>query len=315
MGELDGPILPRVKTTRFVEAAKAIAGMDADNLPHIQPMAGDLVLAYAVDAGDAFVSVTPALMRQRRLDWIALHAEAFENLSKVLPQLAVKRLGPAFQVELPNDLSACAWFLSDFWDDMRRQLGARPMAAFAHRNFVAFAAEGDAEARDFLRHAMGSLPADDPHGLSQALYLWDGRWRPEGEAGKAQAAAAPIGREVALAEGFPAVDGEGRLKLPASLRCTACDGAVEIGGKAVKQALGDAAAGSPVLRSFQPSELKLLATVAARFVRSGPGRFAVDARCPGCGAAWLIGGEDHRGSLFGASFRPVKLWSLGKEAG
>ena len=313
MSELAGPILPRVKTTRFVEAARELPGMNDDNLPVTMPMAGDLVLAYGVDMGDAFVSVTPALMRERGLDRIALHAAAFDSLATVLPKLAVTRLGPVYQIEIPGDLSACAYFLSDFWDDMRRQLGARPMALFAHRNFVAFAGEGDSAAHDFLRHSIAKLPADDPHVLSAHLYYWDGKWRSDQPTPEGAASNPLIAKEFALEERIAAIDGEGRVKLPAQVRCDACEGPVEVTDKAVKLALQDVKAGSPVLRSLRPYELVVLAPAAARFAASAAGRFAVDVRCTACETPWLVGGEGHRSTLFGASFRPVQVWRPGNE--
>ena len=47
MSEIWGPILPRIRNKCFLEAAKALPGMNADNLPWFEVLAGDLRLTLA----------------------------------------------------------------------------------------------------------------------------------------------------------------------------------------------------------------------------------------------------------------------------
>src|SRR5262245_21061207 len=150
--------------------------MTEDNLPLTEPLGADLILAYSVDIGDSFVFVTPAMMRERGLGPEDVQAQAFENLGAALPTMNVASLGPAFRLDLENDLSACTILFPGIWEDFKRQLGASPVAIFAHRNLVFFTSASHADGIRFLRAAVEQVDFNDTHALSRNLYVWDGGW-------------------------------------------------------------------------------------------------------------------------------------------
>jgi hypothetical protein len=305
---LEGPVLPRIKTRRFLAAARALPGMTEDSLPVVRPMVADLVLSFAVDAGEAFVSVTQGLARKHGLDDIALMSAAFDNMAAAMQSMSVKRLGPVFQVEVPNDLSAGTFYVPEFWEDIKRQLGAAPVAIFAHRNLVCFTAQGDEEGLKFLQYAAGKVSADDAHTLSKYLYRWDSgvRWTtyPEMHQGEEREA-----KVQPLADAFGALDGQGRLVFPARFECQECYEASEVAEEVAAQALQARGDARPRPSKLIDEEAEAVAALASGITALSPDCFVLDFRCQNCDTAYVLGCEASR-SASGVRYQPLKLWSV-----
>lgn len=309
-GDPSGAIFPRIKTTAFVEAARQIDGMTEDQLPVTREMAGDLRLAFAVDTGGTFTFVTHGLARRRNLDAMALMGEALANLATAAQHLSVKNLGPAFQVEIPNDLSAASYYLHAFWESMQQQLGAPPLAVFAHRNMVAFTSVENAAGRAFLEYAVAKLGESDPHALSKFLYVWRGQigWTTWPDVGQGD----PLTLyPQAVDDWFEGRDASGYLALPGAFLCPSCQNAsMELRADLLAQALRARQDGVQRASSLKPDEANAFAAAEMEFTAASREHFFHDLRCDACGDATVIGFEASRGLPGGVKYRPLAVWQV-----
>src|SRR5690348_17243288 len=83
-------IVPRIKTLGFLEALKpalaniARMGGDAEaQTPVSQPLAGDLLVTYALNTPTQFVAINYEIMKKRGLDLVSLHGAAMRSLRNV----------------------------------------------------------------------------------------------------------------------------------------------------------------------------------------------------------------------------------------
>ncbi len=300
-----GPIFPRVRTTAFVDACRAIEGMTEENMPVTRPMAGDLCLAYGADTGPTFWFVSQGLARRRGLDDLALFGEAMENLGTAAQAMSVKNLGPAFQVEIPNDLSAASYYLEAFWEDMRRQLKAKPVAAFGHRNFVAFCAMGNEEGIAFLRHSAAKASALDNNGLSSELFVWQNRWFTWDEASR-EAGKRPLRRS--LEHCLPDLDAKGQITFPCRMVCAVCDADVFLEKDLVASTFEARQKAWKRPTTLQGEEGIAFLGVERQLERD-PSHFVVDTRCQSCDAPAIVQLEGSRG-LLGARYRALQAFGV-----
>lgn len=175
-------VFPRIKTQAFLEAVAELPGMTPDQTPISRPIAGDLLLTFAVDTGSAYVSLTPAMCDQIRMEkapgvlWTFSMMTLITQMHAGLETQAFE--GEAFRLRIEPDLDACSILVDDLWDKLAAQIGGDPVAIFPHRNLVYFTAAGNIDGLHVLRTFMSQVDFSDTHALSRRFYRWQDRaWR------------------------------------------------------------------------------------------------------------------------------------------
>lgn len=171
----DGPIVPRLKTTKFVDAIAQLPDATADQLPVAMPVVGDLVLTFAVDIGSSFVTVSQREAKRRNLSNSELYGLALQNIAPILQALQVKPNGAAFQLVTGHDMEACTIMFGSLWADIAKKLDDEVAVIFPHRNLALFAPRKSAEGVAALREAIGQVDFSATHALSRELYVWGPR--------------------------------------------------------------------------------------------------------------------------------------------
>lgn len=174
----EGPIVPRLKTTKFIDAIAQLPDATVDQLPIAMPVVGDLVLTFAVDIGTSFVTVSQREAKRRNLGNSELYGLALQNIAPILEGLQVKPNGPAFQLVTGHDMEACTIMFGSLWADISRKLDDELAVIFPHRNLALFAPRKSAAGVAALREAIGQLDFSATHALSRELYVWGtSRWQ------------------------------------------------------------------------------------------------------------------------------------------
>jgi hypothetical protein len=310
MSQFRGPIFPRIKTKRFLEAAKALQGMNDENLPYAEPLAGDLLLTFAVDTGAAFVSVTRALLKERGIDHVEAKMEAFRNMAPAVEAMKGHAVGPVFKLELDNDLSACSIVWSDIWRDFARQLGAAPVAIFAHRNLVLFTAEGNEQGLRFLNETVAKLNFEDTHALSKYLYVYRNGWDTYPRPGMDEPEVEVVAGELPAKERFVGLDSVGRLTFPSRFQCSGCDGFIDLDERAIAEALRARTGAGPRATLLSEHEAPVFKQVAETFAAMSPECFTFELRCPKCDSPAVVGCEASRALSGAMRYQPLKVWQV-----
>jgi len=165
-------LVPRIKHTNFLTALDGLPGVTdvpESSRPIVEPLAGDLVLSYAMDIGPSYVSVTPASLAEYGLDPTTLRQQALANGLEALKSLSVRTNDVVFELVAPDNMAACTMLFPEFWEQTRNELGSPVVAAFPHRDFVLYARD-DAAGTAALREIIASLNFDETHALSKLLY-------------------------------------------------------------------------------------------------------------------------------------------------
>lgn len=172
-------VFPRVKTPAFLAAAAELPGMTPAQMPISRPIAGDLLLTFAVDEGSAYVSLTPAMCDRFRMEKAPGVLWTYSMMTLItLMHSGLKAeafAGEAFRLTIEPDLDACSILVDDLWNKFAAQLAGMPVAIFPHRNLVYFTASHNAEGMNVLRTFMSQVDFTDTHALSRHFYRWQDR--------------------------------------------------------------------------------------------------------------------------------------------
>ena len=171
-------IVPRIKTKGFVEAVSKVPGIKADTMPVVEPIAGDLLLTYAVDVGDGYEMVSPASIAKYNLKGKDLRALALVNALPALSKATTRTDGTVHELSADDNMAACCVLFRPLWDQIEQQLGGKVLAAFPHRDAVLFARADKPGAVEALKRTIGQIDSRGTHALSQLLYQRvDGNWQ------------------------------------------------------------------------------------------------------------------------------------------
>lgn len=162
-------VVPRVKHTHFLDYIASIPGMTDDSRPLAEPLAGDLLLTYALDVGEGYLSVTPTTLRERGLEASSLRALALANGLPAMRALEVRTDGVLHELTAPDNMAACTLLYPDLWQQIEREIGGPVAVAFAHRDVVLYA-KADAAGLAALAEVVATVDFNDTHALSALLY-------------------------------------------------------------------------------------------------------------------------------------------------
>ena len=163
-------VVPRIKHTNFLRAARAIPGMEQHATPLAEPLAGDLLVTYAVDTGPAFEMVSPATLDKYGLERASLRTRARTGAKPALRSIRRRTDGVIHELTADDNMAACTILFAELWDQIEREEGGKVVAIFPHRDRVYFGRADDAAARPALQKLLGEFNFEDNHALSQLFY-------------------------------------------------------------------------------------------------------------------------------------------------
>ena len=162
-------VVPRIKHTNFLDYIATIPGMTDESRPLVEPLAGDLLLTYALDVGEGYLSITPATLRERGLEAASLRAQAEANGLAAMRALQVRTHGVLHELTAPDNMAACSLLYPDLWRQIEGEVGGPVAVAVPHRDVVLYA-RADAAGLAALAEVVATVDFDDTHALSALLF-------------------------------------------------------------------------------------------------------------------------------------------------
>lgn len=175
-GAGDEAILPVLKTRGWHEVALRQARSTGGAIAFmVEPLAGDLVLAYVEDRPDAMDYLSPAAAECRGLDSARLRERALRNLQRFLPELQIEGGDGRYVVRLDRNYDASMALLYALWRE-RAPVRGEPVFAIAARDQLWLCGSDDEQGLHQLREAAAQISRSSAYGLSAGLFAWrDGR--------------------------------------------------------------------------------------------------------------------------------------------
>lgn len=167
-------VVPRIKHANFISVLSSMENMTEENLPYHEAVVGDLLLTYAIDAGDQYIAITPKIAQDYGLDLDAIRLQADQSALAVLAQLRVIEDNPVHQLMADETMAACTILYPALWKQISESIGASPIVGVVHRECVLYCSEKDAEAINDLRKQVSTFDGGDNHNLSRLLYRFNG---------------------------------------------------------------------------------------------------------------------------------------------
>lgn len=184
-------LTPRIKSVKFLEAVRPhleeASGDPQSQEPVANGLAGDLLVAYALDLGDTFTFVSYETMELMGLDPLRLHERAVKNLSdKLINGVGVQDLTLYRAVVTGEHLEATSLLLPWLWEQVAATVEGEILLTVPSRDAVYFTGSGqrfeaggrevgsDQALRVMCGAALDEKQAKGVHGLSELLFKWDG---------------------------------------------------------------------------------------------------------------------------------------------
>ncbi len=176
--EQDPPfIVPRIKHTNFLRALNEMPEIQADSMPIIEPLVGDLLLTYALDVGPNFISVSAGTLEQYQINQSDLRQIAETNALEAMSELRVRTEGAVNELLARDNMAACSILYPELWQQIEQELNGPVVAAFPHRDIVLYTCADSPEHVASLKAAVAQIDFDETHALSRLLYKpVDGQW-------------------------------------------------------------------------------------------------------------------------------------------
>jgi hypothetical protein len=169
-------VLPVIKTTAWLEASAAQLGeAQTPSNPRamvVEPLAGDLILAYAQDLPASIQYVKHGDL-DGGLDPAALRSLAFANLATRAADLTIAGGGGRYRVELDGFFDTSLMLMAETWLD-RVDLAGDPVFAAPCREQLMVCGADDARAVAELADICVQIAADSAYALSTKLFVLRG---------------------------------------------------------------------------------------------------------------------------------------------
>lgn len=165
--------LPRIKNIQMLDYLQSMQEMTEDSMPLCQSLVGDLILTFALDMGDSYMTVSKGVCDQYNISLDDLPDLALSNAVEILRDIKVHTDGTIYELEVGHDMEACTILFPSLWAQIAENFQSDVVAAFPHRNHVFYAPSNSAEGiAGLLEMLQQSDFNDDTHALSQKLYLF-----------------------------------------------------------------------------------------------------------------------------------------------
>src|SRR5215813_9059719 len=150
-------IVPRIKNIDMLAFARE-KGMPEKDWPITQPLAADLLIAYAFDLPGVFQMLRQADLKRLNLKPDELKAIAVENLRPRLGKMKTESQGtPVYMLTTGDDLGACLLLFDDLWEDFVSRLPGETVVAVPSRRIVLQTSTEWPGALDLLRELVADV--------------------------------------------------------------------------------------------------------------------------------------------------------------
>lgn len=170
-------LIPRIRTHGYIDKMRA-RGATGENAIVYEALAGELIVAFALDRADMFRMVTERDLPHLELDRAELRAIAIQNLAR-LPEAGgrFEDVGE-FGALVLEDLAATMLLVDGVWSDLQKTIRGEQLASVPSRDVLMIADSHFPAARKMLReearHAFGE--AGDTAISPQILVRRGGSW-------------------------------------------------------------------------------------------------------------------------------------------
>lgn len=177
----DYKVVPRIKNKHYLIAAQREMNGVEKSIPITEPLAGDLVLAYAIDMGENYVALSESSAEEFNISMEGLRQKAEVAALPSLGGIRVNQQGKVSELACADNMTACSILFPEMWNQIEGEIGGPVVMSVPHRDTVLYARADDDEAVEELNVAMESFDFDEVHALSKLLFTRDGdAWRPLG---------------------------------------------------------------------------------------------------------------------------------------
>lgn len=163
-------VVPRIKHVNFVEAINAIPGMNDKSRPLAEPIVGDLLVTYAIDMGYSYMAVTPAVLKEHRLEQAGMRALAMGNALSVLGGVTVETNGAVHEMTADDNMAACTILFPELWRQVEQEINAMPIVSFPHRDCVLYTRSDSPAGIEELKRTIDGVDFNETHALSKLLF-------------------------------------------------------------------------------------------------------------------------------------------------
>lgn len=165
--------LPRIKNIQMLDFLQSMQEMTEDSMPLCQSLVGDLILIFALDMGDSYMTVSKGVCDQYNIALDDLPDLALSNAVELLRDIKVHTDGNIYELEVGHDMEACTILFPSLWQQIADSFESDILAIFPHRNHVFYAPSDSEEGKAALLEMLQQTDfINDTHALSQKLYLF-----------------------------------------------------------------------------------------------------------------------------------------------
>ncbi len=161
---------PRIKNKAFARTL-ALRGVPPDQMPLMQVLCGELLIAYAFDLPDSFRMATAADIEAVGVTKDELHAVTFRNLVRTVPEPRYLNRDGVHLMQVDEQMEASMLVVDGLWDMIQPQLKGPLLTSAPRRDRLLICDGADAQAVAALRRQTAEYfnEHDDEHRLSTQI--------------------------------------------------------------------------------------------------------------------------------------------------
>jgi uncharacterized protein YtpQ (UPF0354 family) len=165
--------LPRIKNIQMLDYLQSMQEMTEDSMPLCQSLVGDLILTFALDMGDSYMTVSKGVCDQHNISLDDLPDLALSNAVELLRDIKVHTDGTIYELQVGHDMEACTILFPSLWAQIAENFESDVLAIFPHRNHVFYAPSNSEQGKVALLEMLQQTDfSNDTHALSKKLYLF-----------------------------------------------------------------------------------------------------------------------------------------------
>lgn len=170
-------VVPRIKHRNFLKAA-AERVPDPMQQPVWKPFVADMILTYAYDTPEAYVTISERELERLGVKHDELRKQVLINFNNRLPQVQRGGKPPIITFHIGMRQDACLLLVPGFWNGFASQVPGRPVVAPATRDVLLVTTDRSEVGLNGIRQISAEARQRDPvHTISEALLCWDqGNW-------------------------------------------------------------------------------------------------------------------------------------------
>ena len=165
-------IVPLIKL-RLPDTEPADLLLSADDSPILEPLIGDLLIAYAFDLPSRYTLVQGRHLADLQLSVTELRGLATDNLRRRLPDIMRHQYLhlPMFVFTAGGNLESSLLLLDDLWESQLSLVPGELVASVAARDCIAFTGSESPEGIAELRASIDRAQAGGDHVLTRHLFI------------------------------------------------------------------------------------------------------------------------------------------------